>query len=112
MRSVRPRSLLPSCALTSRSVRAMHRYRLPAVPFTAASTYPPRPGGFQDDPTAAAAGDALSTRTMDSAVPLMQTDDDAEVVFDGDEELRRDKGKQRAGEGELIPYAHRDIKPG
>jgi serine/threonine kinase 16 len=28
-----------------------------------------------------------------------------ELVFDGDEEL------PIAGEGELIPYAHRDIKP-
>jgi len=48
-----------------------------------------------------------------------------QVVFDGDEELideqnerssRPDKGKGRAtdedGQGELIPYAHRDIKPG
>lgn len=55
------------------SVRAMHRYRLPAVP----ASYPP--------------SDRLTA--------------ESEPIFDGDEEL------STAEEGEMIPYAHRDIKP-
>lgn len=31
-----------------------------------------------------------------------------DVVFDGDEETKREQG---SGTGELVPYAHRDIKP-
>lgn len=41
--------------------------------------------------------------------PQQQDDDDplmGEPVFDGDEELGP------AEEGQMIPYAHRDIKPG
>ncbi|KII85212.1 hypothetical protein PLICRDRAFT_166831 [Plicaturopsis crispa FD-325 SS-3] len=49
-------------------------------------------------------------------VPLMAADDgEGEVVFDGDEELHRaerEGGEGGEGEGELVPYAHRDLKPG
>jgi hypothetical protein len=44
--------------------------------------------------------------------------DDEDVLFDEDEEMEtaersRDKGKGKAKEtGDMIPYAHRDIKPG
>jgi hypothetical protein len=69
--------------------------------------------------------DITSLQRSDSETGLEPLIDN-EVVFDGDEELvdemdrkRTDKGKGRAKEsenddeqGELIPYAHRDIKPG
>jgi hypothetical protein len=55
--------------------------------------------------------------TLESAAePLIQSQlDDEDVVFDADEETQTDargKGKARETVGELIPYAHRDIKPG
>ncbi len=95
------------------------------------ASYPPQPRGGMS------AGTGASSTTLDSAVrPLMEAlhDEDgqadgAEVIFDGDEEADggsvpgsgQDKGKGRAvdgqgqGEGdagEIVPYAHRDIKPG
>ncbi|KAG5646954.1 hypothetical protein DXG03_001677 [Asterophora parasitica] len=46
-------------------------------------------------------------------VPLVtkhQEEDDGDVVFDGDEELAQ---AQQGGSGsQLVPYAHRDLKPG
>ena len=55
-----------------------------------------------------------------ASVPLISnqsTLDDENVVFDGDEELShiQQNGGQNgaaAGETELVPYAHRDLKPG
>lgn len=54
-----------------------------------------------------------------SAVPLMtkQKPDDNDVVFDGDEELSHipqngTDGNADPGSMELVPYAHRDMKPG
>jgi len=61
----------------NQSVRAMHRYRLPAV----SASYPPAQEADND--------------------PLM-----TEPVFDGDEELGTEE------EGQMVAYAHRDIKPG
>jgi serine/threonine kinase 16 len=114
----------------------MHRYRLPSVPFssgsendTGSSSYPPQPKldvdtAFHDD-LEPNMSDARSTNTLESAIPLIRSqlddedDEDNQVVFDGDEEMEaaesrtRDKGKGKAKEtGDLIPYAHRDIKPG
>ena len=112
--------------LRASSVRAMHKYRLPNIPqssgaesenpFSNPSTasYPPK--SKLDVPT---------LERGDSSNALEPLINDGQVVFDGDEELideqnerssRPDKGKGRAtdedGQGELIPYAHRDIKPG
>lgn len=112
----------------------MHKYRLPNIPQSAGTSsenpfsnpstasYPPK--SKLDVPT-------LSRGDSSNALePLINSEigdgnGDAQIVFDGDEELveeqnerasRQDKGKGRAtdedGEGELIPYAHRDIKPG
>jgi hypothetical protein len=108
----------------------MHRYRLPSVPFSSStdessstSSYPPQPKltvdtAFHDD-LEPNASDAVSTTTAESAVPLIQSQlDDEDVLFDEDEEMEtaersRDKGKGKAKEtGDMIPYAHRDIKPG
>jgi serine/threonine kinase 16 len=52
-------------------------------------------------------------------VPLMtkhRTEDEGDVVFDGDEELmniqQNANGNAEPGQTELVPYAHRDLKPG
>ena len=56
-----------------------------------------------------------------SKIPLMSKDRsqgsglEHEPIFDGDEELERlqqESGNGHAGETELVPYAHRDLKPG
>ncbi len=56
-----------------------------------------------------------------SKVPLISKDrpqgigEEHEPIFDGDEELERiqhEGGNGHAGETELVPYAHRDLKPG
>ncbi|EJF64549.1 Pkinase-domain-containing protein [Dichomitus squalens] len=56
-----------------------------------------------------------------SRAPLMAKDrpqgsgEEHEPIFDGDEELDRIQhqgGNGHAGETELVPYAHRDLKPG
>lgn len=53
-------------------------------------------------------GDAQS-----ASMPLMASDRDNEPIFDGDEELARLQDSEgRSGETELVPYAHRDLKPG
>lgn len=53
-------------------------------------------------------GDAQS-----ASMPLMGNDRDNEPVFDGDEELARiQESEGHSGEMELVPYAHRDLKPG
>ncbi|KAF5344304.1 hypothetical protein D9757_012362 [Collybiopsis confluens] len=55
------------------------------------------------------------------AVPLMDMDrheangggDAGEILFDGDEDVSGIGGEEGQGErGEIVPYAHRDIKPG
>jgi serine/threonine kinase 16 len=74
----------------------MHHYRLPSVPISSPSqplAYPPKPSPAP-----------LEGDTGDSSMPLMTHGED-EVVFDGDEELGS------SDRGELVPYAHRDIKP-
>jgi serine/threonine kinase 16 len=50
-------------------------------------------------------------------VPLMtkhRVEDEGDVVFDGDEELMniQQNGNAETGQTELVPYAHRDLKPG
>ncbi|KAH9838583.1 Pkinase-domain-containing protein [Rhodofomes roseus] len=51
-----------------------------------------------------------------SSAPLLTRDhpDDNEAIFDGDEELARiqQEGNSHSGDTELVPYAHRDLKPG
>lgn len=54
----------------------------------------------------------------ESSVPLVTrhaVEDGGDVVFDGDEELAShglDSTSGDPGELELVPYAHRDLKPG
>lgn len=53
-----------------------------------------------------------------SSVPLMTrhaVEDEGDVVFDGDEELENqglDGSNGAPGDLEVVPYAHRDLKPG
>lgn len=52
-----------------------------------------------------------------SAVPLLQGDEDGETIYDGDAEMRRMEREQEreqahTGETVVVPYAHRDLKPG
>ena len=53
-----------------------------------------------------------SSKSGRSAVPLISKHamDEGETIFDGDEEVSRGQG--HAGETELVPYCHRDLKPG
>lgn len=57
-----------------------------------------------------------STKSGRSAVPLMtkhRAQDEGETIYDGDEELARiQRESGHAGETELVPYSHRDLKPG
>jgi serine/threonine kinase 16 len=55
--------------------------------------------------------------TSGADVPLMsrhhEEDSGGEVVFDGDDELERKAEELPAGaKGDVMPYAHRDLKPG
>lgn len=116
---------LPSIPLTKGSNASNDNGRTPSP------AYPPKPkltidSTFHDDtnddevPSGRLVATGSST-TLDSAVPLLRTQleggegvalEDNEVVFDGDEELGGASGAQARATGEIIPYAHRDIKPG
>jgi serine/threonine kinase 16 len=41
-----------------------------------------------------------------SRVPLVTSMDGGDVIFDGEQDTTQ------SGTGELVPYAHRDLKPG
>ncbi|KAK1216236.1 Serine/threonine-protein kinase env7 [Marasmius sp. AFHP31] len=121
---------------TCEAIRAMHTYRPPKsrVEQTGGSSATrheqahdedddarfPEPEGDGDEGYSYGGGGS-SNRTRGGAsrsgsggehVPLVNRDD-PELVFDGDEELPEHMGTNGdAGEGEIVPYAHRDIKPG
>jgi len=106
---------------TCEAVRAMHDYRAPvgskSEPFpgrenqSSNARTPSRRPSLDDEEHGSANG---------SAVPLMTNHrpmEDGETIFDGDEELARiqQNGASRNeenGKTELVPYAHRDLKPG
>ncbi|GLB40351.1 putative protein kinase superfamily protein [Lyophyllum shimeji] len=110
---------------TCEAVRAMHDYR--ARP---ASSQPSQPNGAprqqqrqqqeaserhsdDDERFPQPEGDGEGGYSYGSVnVPLVtkhRVEEEGDVVFDGDDELAQ---AQQAGETELIPYAHRDLKPG
>ncbi|KZT52201.1 other/NAK protein kinase [Calocera cornea HHB12733] len=133
-------SELEMCKLfrgTCLAVRAMHDYR-PTKETAPPAGAPPGPstqviphsenghdregeGEEQDENE----GQGFSYDTRDS-VPLMiqRTVEDQDVVFDGDQELQNEaeangrpaengeNGDAAEGQGTIVPYAHRDIKPG
>jgi len=48
-------------------------------------------------------------------VPLVTKhpiEEEGDVIYDGDEELGQRGGANDVGQTELVPYAHRDLKPG
>ncbi|PPQ83093.1 hypothetical protein CVT25_003797 [Psilocybe cyanescens] len=112
---------------TCLAVRAMHEYR-PTTPRSAVAAKKTGAAGKasrnndhlddeHDERFPQAEGDAEGGYSYDGAsasVPLVtrhQVEDEGEVVFDGDEEV---ENAQRQGNStlEVVPYAHRDLKPG
>ncbi|PPQ95751.1 hypothetical protein CVT26_015877 [Gymnopilus dilepis] len=112
---------------TCLAVRAMHEYR-PATPQSAMAAKKASANGSSgkakalddedDERFPQAEGDAEGGYSYDgpsASVPLVTKHrvDEGDVVFDGDEELEH---IQQDGEGnpasEVVPYAHRDLKPG
>ncbi|KAF9532483.1 other/NAK protein kinase [Crepidotus variabilis] len=115
---------------TCLAVRAMHEYR-PSTPRSAAAAKrEAAPGGSSsgnnkanrtedddddDERFPQAEGDAEGGYSYDGpSVPLVTKHrvDEGDVVFDGDEEAAQ--GQEEAGKpgAEVVPYAHRDLKPG
>ena len=111
---------------TCEAVRAMHTYRAPA----SSSSSPPSSSqsrgpaardhdeDYDDDEMFPhPEGDAEGGYSYGgsggnaSSVPLVtrQRLDDGDVVFDGDEDA---SNVVQGSTGELVPYAHRDLKPG
>ncbi len=102
------------------AVRAMHTYRAsgPAASNTASSSSRRQESqdrhSDDDERFPQAEGNEDGGYSYDSSVnvPLVtrhRVEEEGDVVFDGDEELSR---AEASGTGEIIPYAHRDIKPG
>ncbi|KAG6851130.1 hypothetical protein H0H93_001010 [Arthromyces matolae] len=106
---------------TCLAIRAMHDFH--ARPGTSShaqangSRHPqPVPQGRHsddDDRFPNPEGDAEGGFSYESGVnvPLVtkhRVEEEGDTIFDGDEEL----AQAQQGDGELIPYAHRDIKPG
>ncbi|KAF9813515.1 hypothetical protein IEO21_05552 [Rhodonia placenta] len=112
---------------TCEAIRAMHDYHAPTG--TPSDPFPSR----ENQSSAAARDraqrapsrrqsldDEYSENTHGSSVPLMSSHrptESREQIFDGDEELAQiqQEGTSQngeAGQTEIVPYAHRDLKPG
>ncbi|TFK33205.1 Pkinase-domain-containing protein [Crucibulum laeve] len=120
---------------TCEAVRAMHTYR-PSTPKSAVprqngsssnsrqQSRRPEPEPQHDDdederfpqPEGDADGGYSYGGNGDSAsVPLVtkhRMEDEGEVVFDGDEELQHAEAPSSGSPLAVVPYAHRDLKPG
>jgi serine/threonine kinase 16 len=112
---------------TCLAVRAMHEYR-PTTPRSAAEaaaavgatsaptvTTSQRHDDEDDERFPQAEGDAEGGYSYDGAsVPLVTRHrvDEGDVIFDGDEELEHVKEELGKSGAEVVPYAHRDLKPG
>ncbi|KAI0705781.1 Pkinase-domain-containing protein [Cerioporus squamosus] len=122
---------------TCEAIRAMHDYRAPIGSKSAsranqsssarhAPSLPNSPRHSEEDemfPHPEGDGDggySYHGPGSGANVPLMTRDrpeDEHETIFDGDEELNRIQhdganGNAQPGQTELVPYAHRDLKPG
>ncbi|KAH8994993.1 Pkinase-domain-containing protein [Lactarius akahatsu] len=107
---------------TCEAVRAMHTYRTAKPSPNPSTSRKPPPSSGSDDghdenemfphPEGDAEGGysyGPGPRAVDSAsVPLVSRQglDDGDVIFDGDQDAVQNSS------GELVPYAHRDLKPG
>lgn len=116
---------------TCEAVRAMHNFHAPLKKANSASSKPnnqpsPEPQRNSDDEPRdmfpQPEGDDEGGFSYDGpvqsgpSVPLMSRrmrEESNDVIFDGDQDLPDGNGNGVAtGETELVPYAHRDIKPG
>ncbi|KIJ52504.1 hypothetical protein M422DRAFT_223049 [Sphaerobolus stellatus SS14] len=120
---------------TCEAVRAMHTYRAPgssvqnsssrAAASSASASSSNQNRQHEDDEDhedpmlPQPEGDAEGGYSYDGAsIPLMtkhRVQSQGDVVFDGDDELERIQTQeplQEDGKTQLVPYAHRDIKPG
>lgn len=122
---------------TCEAVRAMHSYRpsprsasLPPNQNGSAATSSSQNGGpsagqrlsheDHDDederfPQPEGDGDGGYSYDNASTVPLVtkhQVEEEGDVVFDGDEEAAEIAASSTGAGTEVVPYAHRDIKPG
>jgi serine/threonine kinase 16 len=119
---------------TCEAIRAMHTYRAPigatlpngnagSSSSAAAKKKPQQQQQHDDDEDdderfPQPEGDGEDGYSYGSAsVPLMtrrRVEEQGDTVFDGDEELGRiqEQAQQNGGVTELVPYAHRDLKPG
>ncbi|KAJ7679057.1 other/NAK protein kinase [Mycena polygramma] len=118
---------------TCEAIRAMHTYRAPVgatLPKANAGSssaaapkqnqQPPQHHDDEDDDDERfpqPEGDGEDGYSYGSAsVPLMtrrRVEEQGDTIFDGDEELGRiQEQAQQTGKTEVVPYAHRDLKPG
>jgi len=113
---------------TCEAVRAMHTYRSPkssSSGLSSSSRAPPRPAsddghdeadrlphpeGSDDDDEGGYSYGPGSSVPSGVRAPLVSREplDNGDVIFDGEE----DAVPSGSGDGELVPYAHRDLKPG
>jgi serine/threonine kinase 16 len=107
---------------TCEAVRAMHHYRSTKTSSASPPSRDPPPGPGSDDDHEEAdmfphpEGDADggysympgASRPDPSRVPLVTSEasGDGDVIFDDEQD------NTQSGSGELVPYAHRDLKPG
>lgn len=116
---------------TCLAVRAMHEYR-PTTPRSAIAAKKAAANGNagksqnqehldedDDERFPQAEGDAEGGYSYDgpsASVPLVtkrRVEEEGDVVFDGDEELEHVQQEQEENRAlEVVPYAHRDLKPG
>ena len=118
------RQLLHLFKGTCEAVRAMHHYRSAKSSSPGSSSSPqPRPAPGSDDDHEETdtfphpEGDAEdgysympgASKRDASRVPLVSSEplDDGDVIFEDDQDTSAQNGS-----GELVPYAHRDLKPG
>ncbi|KAI3607417.1 nak protein kinase [Moniliophthora roreri] len=112
---------------TCEAIRAMHTYRAPAGPSQSRPDHSSNPTGSsssrrqesrhsdEDERFPQPEGDGEEGYSYGggadgASVPLVtkhRVEDEGDVVFDGDEEL-----PAHGSGSEVVPYAHRDIKPG
>ncbi|CBQ72723.1 related to Prk1p [Sporisorium reilianum SRZ2] len=108
---------------TCKAVREMHHYRLPNVGATrgsaGASSIPRMEVTPPQDPFADSQAEAPLISSSATAAAAAADDDDDDDDANASYPPKPNKGKARdmgpdseGGAGELLPYAHRDIKPG
>lgn len=114
---------------TCEAVRAMHTYRPTTTSRSAVPDQSPNPSSSRppkrqqsrhsdDDerfPQAEDGGDGQGFSYDSVSVPLVtkhQVEEEGDVVFDGDEDLDEPAAENSSGGNQIVPYAHRDLKPG